>query len=69
MRIPTRWWEADWMARSGFYTNRMRMTEMLGAFEAVGFTVADLRRSGGRSCRSYDARSHRNSVTCRRRSS
>lgn len=42
MRIPTRWWEADWMARSGFYTNRMRMTEMLGAFEAVGFTVADL---------------------------
>jgi hypothetical protein len=42
MRIPTLWWEADWMARSGFYTNRMRMTEMLGAFEAVGFTVADL---------------------------
>jgi hypothetical protein len=42
MRIPTRWWETDWMARSGFYTNRMRMTEMLGAFEAAGFAVADL---------------------------
>jgi len=42
MRIATRWWEAEWMARSGFYTNRMRMAEMLGAFEAAGFTVADL---------------------------
>jgi hypothetical protein len=42
MRIPTRWWEADWMARSGFYTNRMRMTEMLDAFKTAGFTVADL---------------------------
>jgi SAM-dependent methyltransferase len=42
MRLPTRWWEADWMARSGFYTNRMRMQEMLSAFEAAGFAVADL---------------------------
>lgn len=40
MRIPSRWWEADWMARSGFYTNRLRSSEMIGAFEAAGFSTA-----------------------------
>jgi Methyltransferase domain len=39
LRIPSRWWEAEWMARSGFYTNRLRMSEIIGQFEAVGFTV------------------------------
>jgi SAM-dependent methyltransferase len=39
MRIPTRWWEADWMARSGFYTNRLRKSEMIRIFESVGFAV------------------------------
>jgi SAM-dependent methyltransferase len=39
MRIPSRWWEAEWMARSGFYTNRMRQSDMLRAFEAAGFVA------------------------------
>jgi SAM-dependent methyltransferase len=39
MRIPSRWWEAEWMARSGFYTNRLRKSEMIRAFESAGFVV------------------------------
>lgn len=39
LRIPSRWWEQDWMARSGFYTNRLRMGEILRVFEASGFAV------------------------------
>jgi hypothetical protein len=42
LRIPSRWWEAEWMARSGFYTNRLRMTEIIRVFESVGFAVATL---------------------------
>ncbi len=39
LRIASRWWEAQWMARSGFYTNRMRKSEILQAFERAGFAV------------------------------
>jgi SAM-dependent methyltransferase len=39
MRIASRWWETDFMARSGFYTNRIRFSEMCGAFEQAGFDV------------------------------
>jgi SAM-dependent methyltransferase len=39
LRIPSRWWEAEWMARSGFYTNRMRMSEILRAFASARFTA------------------------------
>jgi SAM-dependent methyltransferase len=39
MRIPTRLWERDWMARSGFYTNRIRMRQMVSLFEEAGFVV------------------------------
>jgi predicted SAM-dependent methyltransferase len=39
MRISSRWWETDWMAQSGFYTNRLTMSEMLGTFERAGFVV------------------------------
>lgn len=42
LRIPSRWWETEWMARSGFYTNRIRMAEMLHVFESAGFQVASL---------------------------
>ena len=42
LRIGSRWWEAEWMARSGFYTNRLRMSEMLSAFESAGLTVRSL---------------------------
>ena len=39
LRIPSRWWEAEWMARSGFYTNRLRMSELVRIFESAGFIV------------------------------
>lgn len=39
MRIPSRWWEQEWMARSGFYTNRLRQSEIVRAFESAGFAV------------------------------
>lgn len=39
LRIPSRWWEGEWMARSGFYTNRLRMTEIIQVFESMGFAV------------------------------
>jgi hypothetical protein len=39
LRIPTRYWEADWMAKSGFYTNRIRFSEMIGLFRDAGFSV------------------------------
>ncbi len=42
LRIPSRWWEAEWMARSGFYTNRLRMSEIVALFESEGFTVKTL---------------------------
>ena len=41
MRISSRWWEREWMANSGFYTNRLRLSEMLDLFQQAGFK-ADL---------------------------
>jgi len=42
LRFPSRWWEAEWLARSGFYTNRIRYSEMLRVFAAQGFTLESL---------------------------
>jgi hypothetical protein len=42
LRIPSRWWETEWMASSGFYTNRLRISEIIKMFESAGFAVADL---------------------------
>lgn len=42
LRFPSRWWEAEWLARSGFYTNRLRASEMMQIFAAQGFTVEGL---------------------------
>lgn len=39
LRIPSRLWEADWMARSGFYTNRIRYSEMIELFRQADFDV------------------------------
>jgi hypothetical protein len=39
LRYPEARWEADWMARSGFYTNRIRYAEMLDIFRCQGYTV------------------------------
>jgi hypothetical protein len=45
LRISSRWWEAEWMARSGFYTNRLRMADIIRTFETAGFTVGTLTAS------------------------
>jgi len=39
MRIASDWWETERMARSGFYTNRIRYSEMCRIFEQAGFLV------------------------------
>jgi len=39
LRFPSRWWEAEWLARSGFYTNRIGFSEMMRAFTGAGFSV------------------------------
>jgi len=40
LRISSRWWEAGWMARSGFYTNRLRQCEIVNAMQSAGFAVS-----------------------------
>lgn len=42
LRFPEWLWEADWFARSGFYTNRIGCSEMMLRFKAAGF-AAELR--------------------------
>ncbi len=46
LRFSDRAWESDFMARSGFYTNRVRYTEMLDLFRGAGWEpeVVGLRR-------------------------
>ena len=39
LRFGERTWESDIVASSGFYTNRIRCTEMLGLFREAGFKV------------------------------
>ena len=38
LRFSEKTWESDLFSRSGFYTNRIRMTDMLRRFEAAGFS-------------------------------
>ncbi len=39
LRFSPRQWESDWMASSGFYTNRIRYGEMIDLFGKAGFGV------------------------------
>ncbi|MEJ2645627.1 MAG: methyltransferase domain-containing protein [Gammaproteobacteria bacterium] len=39
LRFSERVWESRFMARSGFYTNRLRFSEMLELFRKAGFSV------------------------------
>jgi SAM-dependent methyltransferase len=36
LRFDERTWEAEWMAQSGFYTNRLRFTEIIDIVKAAG---------------------------------
>ena len=43
LRFSERLWEAPWFARrSGFYTNRLRLSQMLAVFRETGFEVGVL---------------------------
>jgi len=39
LRFSTRAWESPLMAHAGFYTNRLRCSEMLNIFKEVGFQI------------------------------
>lgn len=39
LRFSKQVWEAEWMASSGFYTNRIRLCQMLEIFKEQGFEV------------------------------
>jgi len=39
LRFSGHLWESDFMANSGFYTNRIRSSEMLSLFETAGFSA------------------------------
>lgn len=42
LRFKESTWEADWMRRSGFYTNRIRHDEMVAIFRRAGFRVEEV---------------------------
>jgi len=39
LRFSEKLWEAEWWVRSGFYTNRLRPSEILERFETAGFEM------------------------------
>lgn len=39
LRFSTSIWESDWLAKSGFYTNRIRYSDMINRFIDAGFDV------------------------------
>ena len=39
LRFPEGLWESEFLARSGFYTNRIQHGEMLAIFREAGFEV------------------------------
>jgi SAM-dependent methyltransferase len=43
LRFSDRVWESDWMAKAGFYTNRLGYEQLLRKFEAAGFAVEVVR--------------------------
>lgn len=44
LRFSERLWESDFMACSGFYTNRIRFKEMLNCFSSAGFRYEVIRK-------------------------
>lgn len=42
LRFSDRIWESDFMARSGFYTNRLRYSEIIDTFKLAGFQIVEI---------------------------
>jgi predicted SAM-dependent methyltransferase len=40
LRFNRKLWESDFFSKSGFYTNRIRFSDMLQRFKAAGFEIA-----------------------------
>jgi SAM-dependent methyltransferase len=38
LRIGSRLWEQEWFTQAGFYTNRLRFSEMIDLFDSAGLT-------------------------------
>jgi SAM-dependent methyltransferase len=45
LRFSRGWWESPFASSSGFYTNRLRMTEIVGIFRAAGFEILSTRET------------------------
>ena len=43
LRFSTSFWESDFIAKSGFYTNRIRFKEMKNLFDRAGFSILSLK--------------------------
>ncbi len=43
LRFSERIWESEWMSSGGFYTNRLRYSELIELFRGAGFAVEILR--------------------------
>ena len=42
LRFSEDWWEKDWVAGSGFYTNRLRYSEMIEMFQDAGLVCLQI---------------------------
>jgi SAM-dependent methyltransferase len=42
LRFPEKLWESEFMARSGFYTNRIRNAKFMRLFEEAGFELTEI---------------------------
>jgi SAM-dependent methyltransferase len=45
LRFSRAWWESPFAASSGFYTNRLRMPQILESFRAAGFEILSTRET------------------------
>jgi hypothetical protein len=64
---PGGWWESRLMAGSGFYTNQLRCSEIIEAFEAAGFDVEIVATDRWDESPTPPARSRRRSASYRTR--
>lgn len=42
LRFSDGWWESGLLSKAGFYTNRIRYSEMLAVFERTGFEISQV---------------------------
>jgi SAM-dependent methyltransferase len=45
LRFSRQWWESPFVASSGFYTNRLRVTQIIDSFRHAGFEILSTRET------------------------